>query len=198
VKGRSPSDDAHPDWCTCIPCESARAAAVLAVPVAEAEDEPEALADVVAKPAAAGKPGRRKCEVRAVTIHVSRISQSARAAESALYPEAAHRRLPMLRGDCVDGERPCPYVSCAHHLFLDALPTGSIKINFPHLLEEDGGIRFEEMAATCALDVADAGGASLERVGEVMNLTREAVRLVEVQMWPKVKAAARRLGMEAA
>src|SRR4029077_6719314 len=26
---------------------------------------------------------------------------------------------PRPRGDCVGGERPCPFVSCAHHLYLD-------------------------------------------------------------------------------
>jgi len=36
------------------------------------------------------------------------------------------------------------------------------------------------MPATCALDVADRGGITLEEVGEILNLTRERIRQVEV------------------
>ena len=49
---------------------------------------------------------------------------------------------------------------------------GSIKLNFPD-------IDVWEMGETCALDVADRGGITLEEVGEIMNLTRERVRQVE-------------------
>ena len=71
--------------------------------------------------------------------------------------------------------RPCPYVSCKHHLYLDVNPeTGSIKLNFPDL-------EVWEMAETCSLDVADRGGITLEEVGEILNLTRERIRQVEVR-----------------
>ena len=77
--------------------------------------------------------------------------------------------------------RPCPYVSCKHHLYLDVNPeTGSIKLNFPDL--ESG--RWSE---TCALDVAERGGITLEEVGEIMNLTRERIRQVEVRGLLKLK-----------
>ena len=36
------------------------------------------------------------------------------------------------------------------------------------------------MSETCALDVADRGGITLEEVGELVNLTRERIRQVEV------------------
>ena len=53
------------------------------------------------------------------------------------------------RAECAEGPRPCPYVSCKHHLYLDVNPeTGSIKLNFPDL-------EVDEMAETCSLDVAD-------------------------------------------
>lgn len=81
---------------------------------------------------------------------------------------------PKSRGDCADGPRPCPWVSCKFHLYLDVNPeTGSIKLNFPDL-------EVWEMADTCALDVADRGGITLEEVGEILNLTRERIRQVEV------------------
>ena len=81
---------------------------------------------------------------------------------------------PDSRGDCAEGPRPCPWVSCKFHLYLDVNPeTGSIKLNFPDL-------EVWEMAETCALDVADRGGITLEEVGEILNLTRERIRQVEV------------------
>jgi hypothetical protein len=81
---------------------------------------------------------------------------------------------PREREDCVRGPRPCPWVSCKFHLYLDVNPeTGSIKLNFPDL-------EVWEMAETCALDVADRGGITLEEVGEILNLTRERIRQVEV------------------
>jgi hypothetical protein len=62
-----------------------------------------------------------------------------------------------------------------YHLYIDVHPVrGSIKINFPDL-------EVWEMTDTCALDIADRGGITLEEVGEIMNLTRERVRQVETQ-----------------
>jgi DNA-directed RNA polymerase sigma subunit (sigma70/sigma32) len=37
------------------------------------------------------------------------------------------------------------------------------------------------MTDTCALDIADRGGITLEEVGFITNLTRERVRQVEVR-----------------
>ena len=51
--------------------------------------------------------------------------------------------------------------------------TGSIKLNFPD-------IEIWEMAETCALDIAERGGVTLEEVGEIMNLTRERIRQLEM------------------
>lgn len=82
---------------------------------------------------------------------------------------------PTRRSECAGGERPCPWVSCKYHLYLDVNPeTGSIKINFPDL--EPG-----DLADTCALDVAERGGITLDEVGVIMNLTRERIRQVEVR-----------------
>jgi len=81
---------------------------------------------------------------------------------------------PQKRSQCVDGARPCLFVACKYHLYLDVNPeTGSIKLNFPD--QEPW-----ELEETCALDVAERGGVTLEEVGEILNLTRERVRQVEV------------------
>ena len=88
---------------------------------------------------------------------------------------------PVRRSECVNGPRPCLFVACKHHLYLDVNPeTGSIKINFPD--KEPW-----ELSETCALDVAQRGGVTLEEVGELLNLTRERVRQVEVAGLQKLR-----------
>ena len=80
---------------------------------------------------------------------------------------------PQSRTDCRGARRPCLYVACRYHLYLDVHPqTGSIKLNFPDL-------EVHELEETCALDVAERGGVTLEEVGFIMNLTRERIRQVE-------------------
>jgi hypothetical protein len=66
------------------------------------------------------------------------------------------------------------YVSCKHHLYLEVSDTGTIKLNFP-------GLEVEELVETCALDVADRGGLSLEDTGPLINVTRERIRQIEAQ-----------------
>ena len=88
-------------------------------------------------------------------------------------PEEYER--PEDREDCRFGGRPCLYVACRFHLYLDVNPrTGSIKFNFP-------GQEVHELEETCALDVAERGGITLEEVGGLMNLTRERVRQLEAE-----------------
>jgi hypothetical protein len=91
---------------------------------------------------------------------------------------------PRSRADCATGPRPCMFISCKHHLYLDVNPaTGSIKLNFPDK-------EIWEMGETCALDVADRGGITLEEVGAIMNLTRERIRQVETRGLLKLRAIA--------
>jgi hypothetical protein len=88
---------------------------------------------------------------------------------------------PKTRADCVNGPRPCLFVSCKHNLYLDVNPeTGSIKLNFPDK-------EIWELPYTCALDVAEKGGITLEEVGEIMNLTRERIRQVETRGLMKLR-----------
>jgi hypothetical protein len=124
---------------------------------------------------------RRKREVRARTISVKRMTKRELELGRLLYPEVDVDK-PETRADCVNGERPCPFVSCKHHLYLDvSARTGAIKLNFPDL-------EVWEMTETCALDVADRGGTTLEEVGAIMNLTRERIRQVEVKGLAKLQA----------
>jgi hypothetical protein len=91
---------------------------------------------------------------------------------------------PKVRADCATGPRPCPYVSCKFNLYVDVNPrTGSVKMNFPDK-------EIWELADTCALDVADRGGITLEEVGAIMNLTRERVRQLETRGLAKLRVIA--------
>jgi hypothetical protein len=93
---------------------------------------------------------------------------------------------PRTRADCVNGPRPCQFVSCKHNLYLDVNPeTGSIKLNFPDK-------EIWELEHTCALDVAEKGGITLEEVGAIMNLTRERIRQVETRGLMKLREATER------
>jgi hypothetical protein len=117
---------------------------------------------------------------RSKTIAPKRLTRDEkRLALSLVYPEGVDR--PKSRADCQQMQRPCPFVSCEHHLYLDVNPeSGAIKLNFPHL-------EVWEMAETCALDVADRGGITLEEVGAILNLTRERIRQVEVRGLTKIR-----------
>jgi Sigma-70, region 4 len=91
---------------------------------------------------------------------------------------------PRSRADCANGPRPCMFIACKHHLYLDVNPsTGSIKLNFPDR-------EVWELDETCALDVADRGGITLEEVGSIMNLTRERIRQVETRGLAKLRVVA--------
>jgi len=123
---------------------------------------------------------RRKGRRRSKTIALKRLTREEirQGIETADY---VGEYRPEDRSECATGPRPCPYVSCKHHLYLDVNPdTGSIKLNFPD-------IPVWEMEQTCALDVADRGGVTLEEVGDILNLTRERIRQVEMMGLEKLR-----------
>lgn len=125
---------------------------------------------------------RRKRAIRAKTISVKRMTKRELELGRLLYPEVNDIERPRTRAECAEAPRPCPFVSCQHHLYLDvSARTGAIKLNFPDL-------EVWEMSETCALDVADRGGTTLEEVGAIMNLTRERIRQVEVKGLAKLAA----------
>jgi hypothetical protein len=124
---------------------------------------------------------RRRSRARAQTISIRRLSKAELNRGRQLYPETDYWK-PKTRAECADMERPCPFVSCKYHLYVDVHPVrGSIKVNFTD-------VEVWEMTETCALDIADRGGITLEEVGEIMNLTRERVRQVETAGLSKLAA----------
>jgi hypothetical protein len=109
------------------------------------------------------------------------VRTRAEQAEDVEYPTDIER--PVTRGDCEQEEGPCPWVSCEYHLYLDVINDGTLKLNFPDR-------EVWELEETCALSVADKGGATLEEVGLHLNITRERVRQMEVMACMQVAQAA--------
>ena len=94
---------------------------------------------------------RRRTRVRSKTIAPKRLTKEELRMKEILEPYK-HIPRPKTRAECANGIRPCPFVSCRHHLYLDVNEEkGSLKINFPDL-------HVWELTETCSLDVADRGG----------------------------------------
>jgi hypothetical protein len=151
---------------------------------AEAAGLDAAEADGDADPPAVSRKVRRRARrtrPRSKTIAMKRLTREELRIGALLNPPVDMPR-PDTRAECQQDARPCPWVACKHHLYLDVNPeTGSIKINFPDLEPW-------ELGETCALDIAERGGITLEEVGEIMNLTRERIRQVEVRGLAKLKS----------
>ncbi len=72
---------------------------------------------------------QRKTRNRPKTIAGRRLSRAEIEEGVRLVDDMWYER-PKLRSECVDGPRPCPFVSCKYHLYLDVkAATNSIKLN---------------------------------------------------------------------
>ena len=149
--------------------------------VIPSETEPEPLTTYV---------HRRRTEPRAQTYALrQRMPDDGEEPAGAEELADLERERPKTRGECVDAVRPCPWVGCKHHLYIDADDIGSIKFNFPHL-------QVWQMAETCSLDIADQGEHTLEQVGDKMNFTRERSRQVEFKARIGMIEGLKALGLE--
>lgn len=98
-------------------------------------------------------------------------------------------RRPKTRADCLEMERPCPFVSCKYHLYIDVSREGVVTLAVPDL-------ELWEMIDTCSLDVAEEGslpgtgegdGQTLEAVALIYGLSRERIRQVEAVAQRKLR-----------
>jgi hypothetical protein len=130
------------------------------------------IADVVPVVADVGSRGRpKRVGKRPMTLSMRRQSKRELEELRAKYP-GPKTQLPATRGECEGHEGPCPLVSCRWNIYLDVNPrNGNIKLNFPDK-------EVWELPATCALDVADRDGVTLEELGALVNLTRERARQI--------------------
>lgn len=113
---------------------------------------------------------------------------------------------PRTRGDCQDGPRPCIHVSCRHHLMVEVTRVGSLTLNGKRggslpLMRHGNGCtsRVDEFmeyvadvvvnaADTCALDLAERGGMSLEEIAQVLEVTRSRIEQIEKVALKKCEA----------
>ena len=91
--------------------------------------------------------------------------------QAALAPAPVVRASPT-RAACLSGVRPCPWVRCRHHLYLEVRPNGSLHFPF-------GEVELDELRDTCALDVADRGRQSLSATAEAMGLSKASALNIE-------------------
>ncbi len=120
---------------------------------------------------------RRDGTVRARTLP-PRLTRAERT-EGDQYPEWADEDRPITRGQCAGEQRPCPWVSCRHHLYLDVVRR-QLKENFP-------GKEVWDLEESCSLDIADRGGITLDEVGARMNIVRERVRQIEMVALTRIR-----------
>lgn len=147
-----------------------------------------ALVRLRARLQAARTDGRalRKTAVDEVTIELLAAQREERAikaraaqllAEIDEAERTAKRRLPLTRAECVDAVRPCPHVTCRHHLVTeygdDADPNGP----------------------TCSLDEAERGGMTLEEIGDMLGVTRERIRQIEDRAIKRLLPVMRKNGL---
>jgi hypothetical protein len=162
-------------------------AAELAVSAAEVRRAGVGLVVVVEASAVVDDVPRRPGSCRK-TLSMKRLTVDELAVGRLLYPEQV-AGMPQTRAQCASVPRPCPYVRCKHHLFLDVADNGNIKINHP-------GTEVWDLKHSCALDVAELGGVTLEAVGKILNITRERVRQIEMALMPLLRRRVRREGTE--
>lgn len=124
-------------------------------------------------------------ERRARTLNTKRISKRDLLMGMIEFPQGSERDYdrPVTRGDCLQGnnvQRPCPFVSCKHHLGLGVDPrNGTIRLTYGHM-------EIWELRETCTLDVAEEGGITLEETASFLNLTRERCRQIELSAMKKL------------
>lgn len=93
---------------------------------------------------------------------------------------------PTCRAECVDGPRPCPWVSCRHNMLLDraevgyggAVLRGSRLARLAQATDKEAAVMIEEWAEevgnlspSCALDLADDRGTSVEDIALALGIT---------------------------
>jgi len=98
--------------------------------------------------------------------------------EGQRYLALVEKVRPRTWGECKEkgwgNTRPCPFIGCRYHLYADIQPTGALKLLWPTADPL-------ELPETCTLVVAEAGERTLDEVGQILNITRERVRQVQVK-----------------
>lgn len=92
---------------------------------------------------------------------------------------------PITRGDCDDVVRPCPWFECRYH---------NARVDSDHRSDAPGRMRGVHVPAlndpqtSCALDIAERGGVTLDEIADVLGITREGARLAEERALAHLRA----------
>ncbi len=87
---------------------------------------------------------------------------------------------PRTRGDCIAGERPCPWRECRHHLTVK--PSPPVEGEAP------------TVPPSCVLDVVDERGAlTCEDIAPLIGYTRQRVQQIEAEAIRKLARVGVRL-----
>lgn len=131
----------------------------------------------------AAQAAKRERETRTIGFKEMRAAAKLR---QVCHREPLPRQLPATRAECADAPRPCPFVTCRHHLYLEINPSGSVTLNFP-------GYEVWEIPESCALDIAERGDkVTLSTIGSLWGLNRERVRQIEASALRKLPLRAQR------
>ena len=76
---------------------------------------------------------------------------------------------PCVRADCASLPRPCPFISCKYNLFVEIGPKGSLDFTWPRTQPH-------QMPQSCALDLADEGGLTVQELADEMRLGLDVVK----------------------
>jgi len=98
---------------------------------------------------------------------------------------------PTLRSECVDGFRPCPWVSCREHA-VSVLLTGE---NATTMTDEQVLELLDAMPWSCTLDVIDLGGVTRDQIATVLGITRQRVGQIEEKALETSRKRAWRVGL---
>jgi hypothetical protein len=98
-----------------------------------------------------------------------------------LWAEGNWAERPRTRAGCLPVGEPCPFASCRHNLAVEVEGT-LVKLNHP-------GRDLGDLRETCSLRVADGPGVTVEEAGELLNLTDQSIRDIELRALAKLRSA---------
>jgi hypothetical protein len=112
------------------------------------------------------------------TANLARLKAEVRAEPELEEPSPAELEAlrPRERSDCERVPRPCPFVGCRYHLYLEVKGNGSVVFSQPGLDPTELPER-----ASCVLDLVEdhPDGMTLAAVGTLYRMGRERVRQIE-------------------
>lgn len=98
-----------------------------------------------------------------------------------MKPEPSSNLYESTGGRCLTEDDPCPHSVCRHHLYNNA--------------KESQVARASLTRITCTLKLARRGGMNLEEVANLIGITRERVRQIELAGVTKMRKQLEKLGL---